>query len=86
MKISNSFIAHSDGKDTLLVSTGTSDFSGLVRSNASAGFIIKCLEKDTTENEIVEAMIKEFDAPREIIERDVKKIVAQLRKIGAIEG
>lgn len=84
MKISNNFLTHSDGKDTLLVSTGASDFSGLVRSNASAGFIIKCLEKDTSEAEIVAAMQKEFDAPKEVLERDVRKIISQLRKIGAI--
>lgn len=85
MKINKGFIAHNDGTDTLLVSTGAAKFSGLVRSNPTAGFIINCLTSDTTEAEIVSKMLKEFDAPREVIERDVRKIIDQLRKIGAID-
>lgn len=85
MKINKGFIAHNDGEDTLLVSTGASKFSGLVRSNPTAGFIINCLTSDTSEAEIVSKMQKEFDAPKDVLERDVKKIIDQLRKIGAID-
>ena len=85
MKINKAFITHEDDGQKILVSTGASDFSGLVRSNETAGFIISCLENDTTENEIVEKMQKKYDAPKENLERDVKKIIAQLRKIGAID-
>ena len=56
-----------------------------VRSNETAGFIIECLEKDTTEAEIVAKMQKMYDGPKEAMERDVKKIIDQLRKIGAID-
>ncbi len=58
----------------------------MVRSNGTAGFIITCLEKETTEDEIVEKMLAEYDAPREVIARDVKKVIEQLRGIGAIDG
>ena len=30
-------------------------------------------------------MQKKYDGPKEVIEHDVKKIIAQLRKIGAID-
>lgn len=85
MKINDSFITHDDEGSKLLVSTGASKFSGLVRSNDTAGFIISCLEKDTTEEEIVAEMQKKYDGPKELMERDVKKIISQLRKIGAID-
>ena len=85
MKLNKGFLAHDDGDQKLLVSTGASKFSGLVRSNETAGFIISCLEKNTTEAEIVEKMQKKYDGPKEDMERDVKKIVDQLRKIGAID-
>ena len=49
MKLNSGFLTHDDGGSKLLVSTGASKFSGLVRSNETAGFIIKCLEKETTE-------------------------------------
>ena len=85
MKLNNGFISHNDGDEKLLVSTGASKFSGLVRSNETAGFIITCLEKDTTEAEIVAKMQKKYDGPKEAMERDVKKVIYQLRKIGAID-
>lgn len=85
MKLNKGFIAHDDGNEKLLVSTGTSKFSGLVRSNETAGFIISCLESETTEAEIVEKMQKKYDGPKDEMERDVKNIIAQLRKIGAID-
>ena len=85
MKLNTAFITHDDGDQKLLVSTGASKFSGLVRSNATAGFIISCLENDTTEAEIVEKMQEKYDGPKEAMERDVRKIIDQLRKIGAID-
>jgi len=86
MKLNSAFLTHDDGDQKLLVSTGASKFSGLVRSNETAGFIISCLEKDTTEAEIVSKMQQKFDGPKEAMERDVKKIIDQLRQIGAIDG
>lgn len=86
MKINSGFISHNDGDDKLLVSTGAVSFSGLVRSNPTAGFIIECLETETTEDEIVSKMCARYDAPEEVIRRDVRKIVDQLRGIGAIDG
>jgi len=86
MKINSGFIAHNDGEDKLLVSTGATKFSGLVRSNPTAGFIIECLEQDTTEDEIVEKMQQKWEVSDEIARRDVRKIVEQLRGIGAIDG
>lgn len=85
MKLNKAFITHDDGDQKLLVSTGASKFSGLVRSNETAGFIISCLEKDTTEAEIVAKMQKKYDGPKDAMERDVQKVIAQLRKIGAID-
>lgn len=85
MKLNHAFLAHEDGGQKLLVSTGASQFSGLVRSNDTAGFIISCLEKDTTEAEILAAMQQKYDGPKEAMERDVKKIIAQLREIGALD-
>ena len=85
MKLNKGFITHDDGDQKLIVSTGAVKFSGLVRSNETAGFIISCLENDTTEAEIVAKMQEKYDGLKEAMERDVKKIIEQLRKIGAID-
>lgn len=85
MKLNSGFLAHDDGDNKLLVSTGATKFSGLVRSNSSAGFIIECLEQEITEDEIVTKMRRKWDVSDEIARRDVRKIVEQLRSIGAID-
>ena len=85
MKLNSGFITHNDGEDKLIVSTGATNFSGLVRSNPTAGFIIECLESETNEDEIVKKMQEQWDVTDEIARRDVKKIVGQLKEIGAID-
>ncbi|HRR77984.1 MAG: PqqD family protein [Ruminococcus sp.] len=85
MKINSGFLAHNDGDSKLLVSTGATKFSGLVRSNSTAGFIIECLENDTTEDEIVAKMQKKWDVDDATARRDVRKIIDKLREIGAID-
>ena len=85
MKIADGFLLHNNDEDTMLVSTGETDFSGLVRSNSSAGFILKCLENETNEDEIVAKMQQHWDVTEELARRDVRKVVDQLRGIGAID-
>ena len=89
MKLKAEFITHKgqgSQEEQVMVSTDTKLFSGLVRSNSTASFIIDCLKQETTQEAIVEAMSVEYDAPNERIEQDVAKIIAQLRSIGAIDG
>ena len=85
MKLNSGFLTHNDGHNKLLVSTGATKFSGLVRSNQTAGFIIECLEQNTNEDEIVAKMQKKWEVSDEIARRDVRKVIDQLRNIGAID-
>ena len=84
MKLKEGFIAHRSQGENMLVPTGSVKFSGLVRGNDTAGFIFDCLKTDTTEAEIISKMRSQYDAPEGTIERDVKKVLSELRKIGAI--
>ncbi len=85
MKLKKEFIVHNTAGESLLVPTGRADFSGLVRGNKTLGVILDLLKKETTEAEIVAAMAARFDAPEEVIARDVGKALAELRGIGAID-
>ena len=69
----------------IMVAAGTDSFSGLVRSNETAGFIVECLKKTVTEDDIVHAMTDAYDAPEAVVRRDVKGILKKLDSIGAIE-
>lgn len=85
MKLNSGFIAHNDGADKLLVPTGAAAFSGLVRSNSTAGFIIECLEQDTTEEAIVAKMLARYDVPEAVARQDIRRVLTQLQEIGAID-
>ena len=86
MKLNDKFLIHNDGDTKFVVSTGNTDFNGIARGNETAGFIIDCLRSDTTEDEIVAKMRGNWDVSDELARRDVRKIVGQLREIGAIDG
>lgn len=85
MKLKNGFIVHNAGSETLLVPTGQAEFSGVVNGNTTFGYIMECLKNDITEQQIISDMKKKFDAEEGAIERDVKKAISELRKIGAID-
>ena len=53
--------------------------------NRTLGVILSLLKEETTEAAVVAAMKARFDAPEEVIARDVKKALGELRKIGALE-
>ena len=85
MKLKKDFITHDTGTESMLVPTGKAAFSGLVRGNRTFGAIVELLKEDTSEAEVIAAMKARYDAPEEIIARDVRKILTELREIGAIE-
>ena len=85
MKLKNGFITHESNGEHITVTAGNTAFTGMVRSNATAGFIVECLKKDTTKEEIIQKMLDTYDAPVEVLEKDVDKILEQLHSIGAID-
>ena len=85
MKLNKDFILHIADGETVLVPTGKAKFSGVVRGNKTLGAVLELLRDETTEEKLVAAMKARFDAPEEIISRDVKKALGGLRKIGAID-
>ena len=85
MKLKPEFIQHNTGSETVLVPTGSAAFNGIVRGNVTLENILELLTCETDETAIVEAMCERFDAPRTLIERDVSRAIAELRRIGALE-
>ena len=85
MKLRREFITQ-DIDDTLfLIPVGVEDFTGIVRSNPTAAFIVNLLKNDISKEKIVEAMRVKYDAPAQTIEEDVEEILETLRKIHALE-
>ena len=84
MKLKSKFITQTIDDMQYLVSMD-GPFKGVVRSNETAGFIIRQLENDTTVDNIVEALLAEYDAPKDLLYADVNKVLNALRKINALD-
>lgn len=87
MKLRNGFITYNSGSEQIMVAAGAASdvFRGMVRSNATAAYIIDCLKTDITREELAEKLVERYDAPREIIIRDLDRVLNSLRKIGALD-
>ena len=85
MKLKDDFLIQTIDDTQFMVPLGGRPFSGMVRSNKTAAFIVDALREETTEEGIVDAMCARYDAPREVIAADVRAILNKLRSIQALE-
>ncbi len=84
MKLKDTFVSHITNGEQILVDVSSS-FSGLIRSNKTAAFIVDQLKSETTLDSIVDAMFEKYDAPKEVLRRDAQAVIDKLRSVGAID-
>ena len=85
MKLNPDFVIYHSKGVSMLVPDGDAAFSGMVRGNKTFGAVLELLRRDTDEASVVAALCARFDAPESVIAADVKKALAELRRIGAID-
>lgn len=85
MKLKQGFITHTVANEHITVATSNVNFSGIVRSNETAAFIIESLKEETTPQKIAAEMVKKWDADEAEILADIEIIIEKLRGIGAID-
>ena len=81
MKLKDTFVSHVTNGEQILVDVSSS-FSGLIRSNKTAAFIVDQLKSETTLDSIVD---EKYDAPKEVLRRDAQAVIDKLRSVGAID-
>ena len=87
MQISKDFILQKVGSSHVAVPVGeaSKSFHGMVRLNETGVFLWKKLsEKDCSEEDLVNAILEEYDVAREIAAADIHRIVEQLREGGIL--
>ena len=84
MKLKDTFVTQEMDGEQVMVEAG--GFAGMVRSNQPAAFIIAPLKTETTTEAILDAMEKKYDAPRAVMAEDVDMVLANLKKIGALDA
>ena len=60
------------------------EFAGVIKLNETAAFIFNLLKDETTEEAILDALENEYDAPRERLIDDVRKIINEYREKGLL--
>lgn len=85
MKLNNDFLVHTSGNETVVVPTGKATFSGIVKGNLTLGAMLEILKNDVSEEELIKKMKEQYDAPDGAIEKDIRKLLGSLRKIGALD-
>ena len=85
MKLNKQFVTRDIGDTQVMVAVGSAAFSGVVRSNKTAAFVVDQLKEEATKEKIVAAMLEKYEVTEERASADVDKILEKLRSIGALE-
>ena len=83
MKLKYEFVINNVAGETVAVSVGNNDgqFNGYIKLNETGAFIFKMLQKETTREEIITALIKEYsDATPEDAAESVDGLLEKLNK------
>lgn len=83
MKLRYNFVVNSVAGEIVAVSVGNDagGFNGYIKLNETGAFIFNALKKDTTRDEIINGLLKEYpDATREAAADSVDELIEKLKK------
>lgn len=66
------------------IGENSSIYQGVIKLNDTASFIFDLLQSDVSEDSIVDAMIKEFNASREELMADVHECIIAFKEKGLL--
>lgn len=87
MLLKNTFIFKEIGEEGMLIPIvgGNANASKIFNLNETGTFIIKKLMDDFEIDEIIDAMLDEYDVDRKTLESDVNEFIKELKKRGFYE-
>ena len=89
MKIKSGFVIEKVGGTYLAVATGerAADVGALIRLNETGAFLWKLLcERDMTEEELLAAMLSEYEVEEDIAKRDIEIFKNKLLSSGLLDN
>lgn len=82
MKIKDGFVLRTVAGETVALPTGgTTDMDMMITLNDTGRFLWECLQKDTDENALVEALLGEYEVSREAAAEAVSAFVGRLKEL-----
>ncbi len=87
MKIKSGYILRNVAGSYIVVAVGdrVKEFNGIINLNETSAFLWKLLEKGATEEELVTALLDEFDVAEEVAKSDVKTFIENLKGANLIK-
>lgn len=87
MKIKDNFLLKEIAGNYMVVPVGNElvDMNCMITLNESGAFLWKSLSEETTREEVLEAMLKEYDVDKETALSDIDEFIEGLRNMGALD-
>ena len=84
VRLRENFILCNTGDRQVLVDV-TGKFPGLIRMNETGAFIVECMKKETTKEEIAGEIFEKYDqVSLEQADAEIEKVIAALKKADAL--
>ena len=82
MKLKSGFILREIAGSSIIVPVGerVKEFNGVINLNDTGVFLWKILEKGATAEEMVSALLNEYEVEKEVAEKDVSKFIGKLKE------
>ncbi len=87
MKVKEDFLLRKISDSYVVVPVGQAvvDFSGMVNLNESGAMLFEMLQKGCEEDDLVNAVLSEYDIDEATARADVKRFVAKVEGAGILE-
>ncbi len=87
MKIKEGFMLREVADNFVVVPVGSAsiEFKGLINLNSVGAFIWKCLEKDTTTEEVAEKLALEYEIDEKLALHDTEVFITRLKEANLLD-
>lgn len=88
MKLKEGFVLRKIGGESVVIPIGNNiaDFNGIIRLNESAAFLWGLLKNETTKDDLVKYLIREYKIDDVLAINDVEKFISTLNENKVVEG
>lgn len=87
MKIKKGFLLRTVGEQNIVFAAGKAakEFNGIIRLNETGRFLWELLQSESTEEDLTEALTREYEVGDEDARRDVSAFLAELSGAGLLD-
>lgn len=87
MKLKADFLLKTVAGSKIVVPIGeaSASFNGVITLSSSAAFLWEKLQVGATEEELLDALLMEYDVERDFAAADLKRFIAKLQSTGMLE-